>query len=259
MIVEFICPACSGRNRANVNSQTRIRCGACGLIVSAPEAIPARYRYVCAQLNATVTDTGVLHAAGLDETVAAAWLTAVGTVNHAVGWWRAGVISPTDAEIWTRSGVTPLQASEWTATGVEQAASCRLVDAGFDAAEEWQHWKAHDIKEGEEFAILTNIIHQEWSDLTVKDHKNLKGLERQNLRDHMSEAELIFTALAELSTRQIAETMDANGLPQNKIAGKIGGNIAKNARLDLEEKTGKSVVTGHNFLPPKKENPMLPL
>lgn len=67
------------------------------------------------------------------------------------------------------------------------------------------YWKDHEITEQEEFAILTNIIHQEWSGLSVKEHKKLKGLKSQNLRDHMSEAELIFTALAELSTRQIAE------------------------------------------------------
>jgi len=113
------------------------------------------------------------------------------------------------------------------------------------------YWKEHDIKEGEEFAILTNIIHQEWSGVSVKEHKDLKGLKTQNLRDHMSEAELIFSALAELSTRQIAESMEARGLPENKVAGKIGGNIAKNARLELEEKTGKRVVTGENYLPPK--------
>ena len=63
-----------------------------------------------------------------------------------------------------------------------------------------------EITKEEEFAILTNIIHQEWSDLSVKEHKNLKGLKSQNLRDHMSEAELIFTALAELSTRGIYST-----------------------------------------------------
>ena len=68
------------------------------------------------------------------------------------------------------------------------------------------YWRDHDIKEGQEFAILTNIIHQEWSGVSVKDHKQLKGLKSHNLRDHMTEAELIFTALAELSTRQIAET-----------------------------------------------------
>ena len=65
------------------------------------------------------------------------------------------------------------------------------------------YWANHDIKQGEEFAILTNIIHQEWSGVSVKAHKGMKGLQDHNLRDHMSEAELIFTALAELSTRQV--------------------------------------------------------
>ena len=115
------------------------------------------------------------------------------------------------------------------------------------------YWKENDVKKGEEFAFLTNIIHQEWTGLTVKSHKNLKRLKSQNLRDHMSEAELIFTALAELSTRQIAETEQAKGIPQNANAGKKGGKIAKDARLALESKTGKKVVTGENFLPPAKK------
>ena len=86
-----------------------------------------------------------------------------------------------------------------------------------------------------------------------KNHKELKGLQSQNLRDHMSEAELIFTALAELSTRQIAETAEAKGLKDNAIASKKGGSVAKNARKELEDKTGKSIVTGENFLPPAKD------
>lgn len=114
------------------------------------------------------------------------------------------------------------------------------------------YWANHDIKKGEEFAILTNIIHQEWSGVSVKDHKEMKGLQHQNLRDHMSEAELIFTALAELSTRQIAETDDATGMAENKVAATKGGGIAKQARKALEAKTGRSVVTGENFLPPGK-------
>ena len=114
------------------------------------------------------------------------------------------------------------------------------------------YWKDHDVTKDEEFAILTNIIHQEWTGLSVKDHKQLKGLRTQNLRDHMSEAELIFTALAELSTRQIAESMNATGMPENKTASKTGGNIAKKARTDLEDKTGKNIVTGDNFLPKSK-------
>ena len=113
------------------------------------------------------------------------------------------------------------------------------------------YWKDAGIKKEDEFAMLTNIIHKEWADLTVKEHKALKGLKTQNLRDHMSEGELIFTALAELSTRQIAETEKAKGLNENAKAGKKGGAVAKNARKELEEQTGKSVITGENFLPPK--------
>ena len=118
------------------------------------------------------------------------------------------------------------------------------------------YWKDHEISGEDEYAILTNIIHQEWSGVSVKKHKDIKGLKTQNLRDHMSEAELIFTALAELSTRQIAETVEATGMTENAEAGKRGGKIARKARLELEEKTGRSVVTGENFLPPsnaKKE------
>ena len=114
------------------------------------------------------------------------------------------------------------------------------------------YWSDNGVKKGEEFAILTNIIHQEWSDLSVKSHKSLKGLKTQNLRDHMSEEELIFTALAELSTRRIAETDQTVGLEENKIPAKKGGKIAKDARMALEEKTGKSIITGKNYLPKKK-------
>lgn len=114
------------------------------------------------------------------------------------------------------------------------------------------YWKEHGIKKNDEFATLTNIIHQEWAEISVKDHKKAKGLKSQNLRDHMSEAELIFTALAELSTRQIAETMQAKGMKENKIASKKGGGIAKQARIELENKTGKKVVTANNYLSPAK-------
>jgi hypothetical protein len=77
----------------------------------------------------------------------------------------------------------------------------------------------------------------------------MKGLSSHNLRDHMSEAELIFTALAELSTRQIAESLDATGITENKSAARAGGSIAAKARNQLESQTGKSVVTGANYLP----------
>lgn len=114
------------------------------------------------------------------------------------------------------------------------------------------YWKEHEVTKQEEYAILTNIIHHEWTDLTVKEHKNLKGLKTQNLRDHMTDAELVFTALAELSTRQIAETIQTHGLEENKIPAKKGGRIAKNARRELEQKTGRSVISGGSYLPNKK-------
>lgn len=114
------------------------------------------------------------------------------------------------------------------------------------------YWKSHEIGGAEEYAILTNIIHQEWAGVSVKEHKKIKGLDTQNLRDHMTEAELIFSALAELSTRQIAESEQATGMAENAGAGRKGGGIAKRARRELEQKTGKSVVTGENYLPPDK-------
>ncbi len=115
------------------------------------------------------------------------------------------------------------------------------------------YWQENGVKKGDEYAILTNIIHQQWADLNIKDHKKLKSLgPANNLRDHMNEAELILTALAEMSTRQIAESMEAKGLTENKIPAKKGGQVAKNARKELENKTGKSVITGENFLPKKK-------
>ncbi len=111
------------------------------------------------------------------------------------------------------------------------------------------YWASHNIKQGEEFAILTNIIHQEWAEVGVKEHKAMKDLKDHNLRDHMTEAELIFTALAELSTRQIAESSNATGMKENTGAAKKGGGIAKRARKELESSTGKKVVSGSNYLP----------
>ncbi len=115
------------------------------------------------------------------------------------------------------------------------------------------YWKEHDVKEQDAYAILTNIIHEEWSDVSVGEHKALKKLKTENLRDHMTDAELVFTALAELSTRQIAETMETKGLEENKIPAKKGGRIAKNARMELEQKTGKRVISGSNYLPQERK------
>ena len=115
------------------------------------------------------------------------------------------------------------------------------------------YWSEHGVEQGREYAILTNLIHQEWAGLSVAAHKAKKGLESQNLRDHMSEAELIFTALAELSTRQIASAQNATGMQENKGAAHAGGRIARQARQQLEAQTGQPVVTGANYLPPAAE------
>ena len=117
------------------------------------------------------------------------------------------------------------------------------------------YWSEHGIEKGREFAILTNLIHQEWAGLSVAEHKEAKGLTSHNLRDHMSEAELIFTALAELSTRQIAERHKATGMAENKTAAKAGGGIARQARQQLEHQTGQPVVTAGNYLPPQAPPP----
>jgi len=110
------------------------------------------------------------------------------------------------------------------------------------------YWPDHGISKRDEYAKLTNIIHHEWSGLTVREHKDLKSLEVENLRDHMDEAELIFTALAELSTRSIAETLSSEGLEENKIPAYKGGRVARNARQELESETGRPVVNPRNFL-----------
>jgi hypothetical protein len=113
------------------------------------------------------------------------------------------------------------------------------------------YWAGHGIDKREEFAMLTNIIHKEWSGLSVKSHKNLKGLKTQNLRDHMDEAEIIFTALAELSTRHISEKEKADGYAPNENAAHKGGRISGDARRALEKQTGQKVANSGNFLSTK--------
>ena len=109
-------------------------------------------------------------------------------------------------------------------------------------------WKSRKIKEEQEFAILTNEISKAAFGKTVEEYKKFKKLKRENLRDHMDDLELIFTMLGEAATTRITKVKDAQGLEENKIAAKQGGEVAGNARKELEEKTGENVVTGENFL-----------
>lgn len=114
------------------------------------------------------------------------------------------------------------------------------------------YWKKSEVKEGVEYAKLTDIIHKEWSGLTTKQHKNLKRLRGHNLRDNMTDAELIFTALAELSTTEVAKKDRSQGFWQNAVSAKKGGGVANKAKNDFEKVTGKKVFSKDNFLPPKK-------
>lgn len=116
-------------------------------------------------------------------------------------------------------------------------------------------WKERGIKEDAEFAILTADISKATFGLTPSEYKQLKGLKRQNLRDHMNDLELIFSMLGEAATTEITRKNDAQGFPENQVAAVEGGTIAGNARRQLEQKTGKPVVSGQNYLDlnPKKQ------
>jgi DNA-damage-inducible protein D len=109
-------------------------------------------------------------------------------------------------------------------------------------------WKKRGVEEGVEYAILTSEIHKATFGLKPGEHKNLKGISRGNLRDHMTNFEQLFTMLGEASTTEIARTQDAKGFKENKQAAKTGGTIAGNARKELEEKTKKKVVSRKNYL-----------
>lgn len=119
-------------------------------------------------------------------------------------------------------------------------------------------WKQRRIKEQKDFAILTAEISKATFGLTPTEYKNLKGLKRENLRDHMTDLELIFTMLGEAATTEIARNKDAQGFDQNQTAAREGGSVAGNARRQLEAKSGRKVVTRRNYLPDRR-GPALPL
>jgi DNA-damage-inducible protein D len=109
-------------------------------------------------------------------------------------------------------------------------------------------WDKRGVKKEKEYAILTAEISKATFGLTLSEYKNVKGLERENLRDHMNDLELIFSMLGEASTTEISKNKDAQGFTENKDAAQEGGEVAGNARKDLEHKSGKSVITNENYL-----------
>lgn len=121
-----------------------------------------------------------------------------------------------------------------------------------------EEWKNHGIKEQIEYSILTAEISKATFGLTPSQHKQLKGLKSQNLRDHMTDLELIFSMLGEASTKEIVINTNPKGFEQNKKAAKAGGKIAGDARKQLEIKSGKKVVTKQNYLPETKKKGLKP-
>jgi hypothetical protein len=107
-------------------------------------------------------------------------------------------------------------------------------------------WKKRGLKEGQQFATLTDIITKAWAEKTTKEYKILKGLKKENLRDNMTNTELILNMLAEASTKDISQATNPESFDESKIVARQGGNVAKVARLELEAKTGKKVVTSLN-------------
>lgn len=117
-------------------------------------------------------------------------------------------------------------------------------------------WENRGVKKGMEYAILTNEITKAWSGLSVKKYKNLKGLKKENLRDNMSNLELVLNMLAEATTTEISKEKKPKDFTANKKIAKQGGTIAGNTRKEIEEKTGKKVVSklkAKDYLNPKKE------
>ena len=107
-------------------------------------------------------------------------------------------------------------------------------------------WKKHGLQEGVQFAALTDIIYKSWADKSAKEYKQYKGLKKENLRDNMTNKELVLNMLAEISTKEISEVTDPDSFPEHKQVAKQGGEVARNARLELESKTGKKVVSPLN-------------
>ena len=107
-------------------------------------------------------------------------------------------------------------------------------------------WKRHGLQEGVQFATLTDIIYQTWSDMTAKEYKQFKGLKKENLRDNMTNKELVLNMLAELSAKEISESKNPETFNEHMDVAEAGGEIARNARMELEAKTGKAVISPLN-------------
>jgi BRO family, N-terminal domain len=107
-------------------------------------------------------------------------------------------------------------------------------------------WKKRGLQEGAEFAFLTDVLYKTWAGKTTKEYKQFKGLKKENLRDNMTNKELVMNMLAELSTKEISEVLNPQTMTEHEAVAKRGGGVAKQAKLQLEKETGKKVVSSHN-------------
>ena len=108
-------------------------------------------------------------------------------------------------------------------------------------------WEKRGVKEGKEFAVLTDEISKAWSEMTTKEYKNFKNLKKENLRDNLTNMELVLNMLAEATTTEISKNKLPEGLEESKVIAKEGGTIAGNAKKEIEKKTGKKIISRDNF------------
>ena len=136
----------------------------------------------------------------------------------------------------------------YRAKGYDEAWIIKRIKGMQDRKQLTDVWKDGNIKEGKEFAILTNEIYKEWSGMSAKEYKEYKGLRKESLRDNMSDIEVTLADLGEIATREVAKKNKPQGLKENIKVAREGGSVAKNARVDLEKKIGESVITKNNAL-----------
>jgi hypothetical protein len=130
----------------------------------------------------------------------------------------------------------------------------KSIEIRKDLTDEWKH---HGLQEGVQFATLTDIIYKTWADKTAREYRQFKGLKKENLRDNMTNKELVLSMLAELSTKEISEVVQPDSFDDHKDVARQGGTIARNARLELEQRTGKAVVSSLNAKQKLSQNEQL--
>ena len=136
----------------------------------------------------------------------------------------------------------------YTKKGYDEEWIKRRIKAIIDRKKLTEVWNDGGITTEEEYAILTNEIYKEWSGMTAQEYKAFKNIRKENLRDNMTDIEVVLTDLGELTTRELAKEHKPYGLEENKNIAKMGGNTAKIARNDIEKKLGKSVINDKNML-----------